>query len=955
MKFVKNYSFYFLFYSSVIFAQFNIVGIPEIKNYKRADYKAETQNWGIDQDVNGNIYFANNDGLLQYDGATWHKYTTPNPTSIRSIKIDNSGKIFVGGYNEFGYFKSNSKGRLVYFSISKLVNRNTIKNFDFIWKVHILGDEVLFQSFSGIFVYKNNSIKFIKAPNRFQFSFKVKNKIFFQDISNGILELKNGKFIQLKGTTVLNNIEVWGMIPMPDNNILLTTLDKGIYLYDGEKVVSWDSAANVFIKKNSSLGGVLIENKFILINSVLDGIIICDFNGKILQHINQKGGLQNNTILSSFIDNGNNIWLGLDNGIAFVNRNSPFTYIGLSSNLATVYASAIYKGTLYVATNQGLFYQNWNDIIQGNAFTLVKGTTGQTWNIQEFNNILLCSHNNGAFAISEGKVINVLDNKGYYGFKKIPNHPNQLLGYTYSGFTIYEKVKNGWDFKNSIKGFNSSVISFEIDEKNIWLKENNSIFRMRLDNELKKVSSIKKYNNLSSSITGIGSIQKIQNNIYFQTNNRFFTFSPEQDLFFEDKKMSLIFKKLPKISYSQEDNFGNIWYLYNKSLGVLMKSTNEKYKNNIYPFSILTNNLVNNFLSINTINAENILIGLKEGILHYNSKSKNALQIKPKAFIRSFSFPSDTLFFGNGQNNMKKVKLPYASNHIKFSFSSPTYDNPQDLKYSYKLEGFDERWSIWSSSTIKEYTYLREGDYTMKLKALNNNGIQSNETILNFSISPPWYRHFLAYIVYIIIITIAIVVIKRRIDAKIRKDRYNQTVEQRRVYLEKESKIRQEQYDLEKEIERLKREKLKIALLAKDKELVNNTIQVAKNNKMLSTIIHKLNDFNIESLDESTKRQYTKLQKSIAKELETDNNWKELEKHIKNVHFDFLKRLKEKYPTITPREMDLATFLLMNMSTKEISEIMNISLGGVDLARYRLRRRLKLDNKENLTGFLMSI
>ena len=954
MIFSKNYLFYYLFYSSVIFAQVNIIGTPEIKNYNRADYNAETQNWGIDQDLNGNIYFANNDGLLQYDGTSWNKYTTPNPTSIRSIKIDNSGKIFVGGYNEFGYFKSNSKGRLIYFSISKLLDRNTFKNFDFIWKVHIIGDEVIFQSFSGAFLYKNNAIKFIKAPDRFQFSYEVSNKFFFQDISNGILELKNGKFIPLKGTSVLNNIEVWSMIPMPDNKILLTTLDKGIFLYDGEKVVSWDTAANVFIKKNSSLGGVLMENNLIVINSVLDGIIICDFNGKILQHINQKKGLQNNTVLTSFIDNSNNIWLGLDNGIAFVNRNSPFTHIGYN-NLPTVYATHIHEGFFYVATNQGLFYQTWNGTNQDNAFTLVKGTTGQTWNIQEFNSMLLCSHNNGAFLISEGEVVRVLDNKGYYGFKEIPNHPDQLLGSTYSGFTIFEKAKNAWNFKNVIKGFYSSVISFEIDEKNIWLKENNSIIRMRLDMDLKKVSSIKKYNNLSNSINGIGSIQKIQNNIYFQTNNKFFTFSPEQDLFFEDKKMSLLFKDLPKISYSQEDDFGNIWYLYNKSLGVLMKSTNGKYKNTIYPFSILTNNLVNNFLSINTINAENILIGLKEGILHYNSKSKYALQIKPKAFIRSFSFPGDTLFFGNGQNNMKKVKLLYTSNHIKFSFSSPTYDNPQDLKYSYKLEGFDERWSTWSSSTIKEYTYLKEGDYTMKLKALSNNGIQSNETILNFSISPPWYRHFLAYSVYLIIIIIAIVLTKRRIDAKIRKDRYIQTVEQRRVYLEKESKIRQEQYDLEKEIERLKREKLKIALLAKDKELVNNTIQVAKNNKTLSTIIHKLNDFNIESLDESTKRQFTKLQKNIAKELETGNNWKELEKHIKNVHFDFLKRLKEKFPTITPREMDLATFLLMNMSTKEISGIMNISLGGVDLARYRLRRRLKLDNKENLTGFLISI
>ena len=955
MRFTTKYLFYFLFYSSVFFAQDNSIGIPEIKNYKSFDYKGAAQNWGVDQDVNGNIYFANNDGLIQYDGASWHKYTTPNPTPIRSIKIDDSGKIFVGGYNEFGYFKSNSKGRLEYFSISKLVNRHTIKNFDFIWKVHILGDEVIFQSFTGAFVYKNKALKFIKAPDRFQFSFKVKNQIYFQDVSNGILEYKNGKFFQLKGTAVLNKIEVWSMIPMPDNKILITTLDKGIYLYDGKKMVPWDTAANIFIKKNSSLGGVMLDNKNIVFNSVLDGIIICDFNGKILQHINQKGGLQNNTVLSSFVDNGNNLWLGLDNGIAYVNRNSPFTYIGYSSNLGTVYATHFYKGILYVATNQGLFYQTWNDIILGKTFTLIKGTTGQTWNIQEFNNTLICSHNNGAFVISEGKVIKSLDSRGYYGFKKIPNHPNQLLGYTYTGFTIFEKAENGWNFKNTLKGFNSSVISFEIDEKNIWLKEDNSILRLRLDKELKKISSIRKYNSLSSSIKGIGSIQKIQNNIYFQTNNHFFTFSPEQDLFFEDKKMSLIFKNVPKINYSQEDNLGNIWYLYNKSLGVLIKDANGKYKNSTYPFSTLTSNLVNNFVSINTINPENVLIGLKEGLVHYNSKYKNALQKKPKAFIRSFSFPGDTLFFGNGQDKIKKVTIPYASNQVKFSFSSPTYDKLQDLKYSYKLEGFDEQWSNWSISTIKEYTYLKEGNYTMKLKALNNSGIQSNEILLDFAVSPPWYRHLFAYFVYIILIIMALFLVKRLIDAKIKKDGYDQKMKERSIYLEKESKIRLEQYDLEKEIERLKREKLKTALLAKDKELVNNTMQVAKNNKTLSTIIHKLNDFNVEALDEATKRQYNKLQKSISKELQTDNSWEELEKHIKNVHFDFLKRLKEKYPTITPREMDLATFLLMNMSTKEISGIMNISQGGVDLARYRLRRRLKLDNKEHLTGFLMSI
>ena len=205
------------------------------------------------------------------------------------------------------------------------------------------------------------------------------------------------------------------------------------------------------------------------------------------------------------------------------------------------------------------------------------------------------------------------------------------------------------------------------------------------------------------------------------------------------------------------------------------------------------------------------------------------------------------------------------------------------------------------------------------------------------------------------LIFISIKIVRQRISLKIRKNKYFETVEQRRLYLEKESKIKQEQFELEKEIERLKNDKLQIKILLKDKELVNNTLQVVKKNKILNGIIHKLKDINVESFDESTKFQFNRLNKSIIKEVNTDKSWKDLEKHIKNVHFDFLKRLKDKFPTISPRELDLSTYLLMNMSTKEIAEIMNISNGGVELARYRLRKKLDLNKKENLIGFLMGI
>ncbi len=956
MNQIKLNTLFFLLFVIPLFGQIKNIGVPDIRNYKRTDYKGGPQNWNIDQDKNGNIYFANNNGLFQFDGVSWRKYILPNSTLIRSVKIDDSGKIFVGGSDEFGYFKPNSNGKLDYFSLSKMVNTTKVKLAGFIWKIHIHKGEVIFQSFERAYIYKNNKIRLLEAPTKFQFSFQVNNLLYFQDKTAGILEYKNGKLFQLKNTTVLNNTEIWGIFPMPDNKLLVATLNKGLFVYNNDKMIPWDTEANAFIKKNGSLGGVTIKDKFIVINSVLDGIIICDMYGKIIQHIDRTKGLQNNTVLTSFVDNKNNLWLGLDSGIAFINENSPFSYFGFSYNLGTVYASVVYKENLYVATNQGVFYHPWNKNFKEGSFTLVTGTTGQAWGIQIIENQLLCAHNNGALVIEGGKVTKILDKNGYFEFRTIPGQPKFVIGSNNSnGFAIFEKTANGLEFRNQIGGIYKSSISFELDNDYLWLKNDGLLYQMALSSDLKKFKLIKTIPNLSANDKGFGSIQKINNSIYFQTNNHFYKYSKEQDLFYKDKKMSLIFKDIPKIKALTEDSNGNLWYAFNESLGELLKNSNGSYTNMVTPFSSLTGNLVNNYLSVNTINPQNIFIGLIDGLAHYDSQLLSNTVTKPTVFIRSFSFPGDTIIFGNEKKISEKYLIPYAANHVKFTFSSPTYENLENLEFSYQLEGFDEKWSNWSTISFKEYTYLREGNYKMKLKVRNSYGIQSEESFIVFTVSPPWYRHFLAYLIYILLGVASIYYMRQRTKMKIRKNKYYETIEQRRLYLEKESKIRQEQYELEKEIEKLKKDKLKTKILAKDKELVNNSLQAVKKNKILNGIIYKLKDINTESFDESTKSQFTKLNRSIVKEVNADKSWNDLEKHIKNVHFDFLKRLKEKHPTISPRELDLATYLLMNMSTKEIIEIMNISSGGVEVARHRLRKKMGLDTKENLVSYLMSI
>ncbi|MFH7012160.1 triple tyrosine motif-containing protein [Flavobacterium sp. FlaQc-52] len=959
MKFINHYISIFILFilPFALFSQVKNIGLPAIKNYKRSEYKGGTQNWNIDQDKNGNIYFANNSGLIQFDGSIWNKYALPNNTAIRSLKIDPSGKIYVGGNNEFGFFKSDQKGKLKYYSLTHLISKNDSKNINLIWRIHLYKDEVVFQSFTKVFFYKNNKLKVINAPKKFQFSFLINNHLYFQDKELGILEYRNHKLIALKGTTDLNDKEIWAMFPLPNNKILLATLEKGLFVYDYNSVKSWETEANAFIKKNTSLGGSIIKNKFIVLNSVLSGVIICDLNGKIIQHLNRQKGLQNNTVLTSYVDNKNNLWLGLDNGITFVNQNSPFTFFDYSYNIGTVYASVIFNKNLYVATNQGLFYHSWSAPFKDEPFNRVEGTIAQAWNIQVINNILLCASNSGALVIDQNRVSKTLDKRGYFGFKTIPSHPGYIIGESYDGFSIFKNTNNEIHYVNQIGGFYETTNTFEMELDNnfLWLKKDPYLYQMKLSEDLKKFDYIKKHANVSNSNKGIGSLQSIHNKVYFQSKNHFYRYSNEQEGFFEDKKITALFHGIPTINTLIEDRDHNLWYSYKESLGVLVKTANGKYQRKEALFSNLTGNLVNNYLSINTIDPGNIFIGLTDGLAHYDSKISNKFITKPKVFFESFSSSTDTIITGNLEKPITELRIPYNSNHVKFTFSSPTYENQENITYSYKLEPFEDNWRSWSTVSVKEYTNLREGNYKMQIKAKNSYGIESDVSQIDFRIAPPWYRHFLAYLTYFFLILAAVYIISNRIKLKIRRNKYYETIEQRRLYLEKESKIRHDQHELEKEIERLKSDKLQIKILAKDKELVSNSLQVVKKNKVLNGIIQKIKDIDTNTLDDSTKFEFNKLHKSIVKEVNTDKSWKDLEKHIKNVHFEFLKRLKEKYPTISPRELDLSTYLLMNMSTKEIAEIMNISTGGVELARYRLRKKLELNKKENLIGFLMSV
>ena len=929
------------------------IEIPEIQNFRKADYNGSPQNWDIVQNSIGYLYFANNNGLLEFDGTSWTILTIPNSKAIRSLAIDKNDTIYVGGFQEFGFFDKDKFGQYQYHSISQMVHSSQ-KEKDFIWKIGIVNGTVIFQSFDKLYLLKDKKIKIIKAPSKFQFSFVVNNIFYVQDTRLGILQLDHILLKKLPASEIFNNTEVWGIAAVDKTHFLFATLDKGLWIFDGNSFKVWQTEANDIVRRSSCLGLSVIAGEKFAFNTVLSGLVISDFKGKIIQKINRSNGLQNNTVLHSFVDNKSNLWLGLDNGISFINKQSAFSFFGIDYNLSTVYASQVHQGIMYVATNQGLYYKPIKNLSDNSQFQLVSGTTGQVWAVKSINEILFCGHNRGTMIIKNLKVHSILDSTGTWDFKTEVSNPNLIISSNYAGFSAFSTSAGNCKFLGKITGFSGSVNNFEFKNNAIWFLKNNVAHRLHLNKMYSSITKKELYQISKIKSDIFTNIFLFDGNLFTVSKNKFYEFISKQNSFVNSKKYSNIFAKVPDVNKCQQDVMGNLWYVANGSIGVMKKSSDSQYVNVYKQFNPLKDNFVANYEKVTSVDQNHFFVGINDGLVHFNLSSISKRNIKCNVFIKNVTFGNHAVINDKTDFIISKP-LAYAENIIKFTFSAPNFASMSTTKFSYKLEGFDKKWSDWRKTAFKEYTNLREGNYKMMVRADNGYSTAFASSSCTFKILAPWYRSITAFLVYILLMGMGAYFLRILIKNKIRKNKYFETIEQRRLYSEKEFAIRQEQLELEKEIERLKNDKLQSELLIKNKELVNNSLQSVKKNKILNGILDGLKEIDISKLDDSVKIKFNKLNKNISKEVAADKSWKNLEHHIKNVHHDFLKRLKHNYPQISPREMDLATYLMLNMSTKEIAEALNISSAGVELARYRLRKKLNLVNKENLTGFLMSI
>lgn len=937
----------------------NTIGLPRISNYNKVDYHGGTQTWDIDQDREGRLFFANNEGLISYDGTFWETHPLPNKTVVRSLLVDSTGRIYVGGQGEIGYFEPDDKGFLVFHSILNLIPANRAKFAD-IWDITLFRGSVFFRASDRIFEFSNNSVRVYMPQTEWVFMEKNATGLYAQDRDHGFLYFNEKGWHPVKGSLPYNKETFSGMIPAGKDSTLVVTIKKKFFLLHRDSLQLLPG----FLKtplQSDIFKTIRVNDREFALGTTSDGCLVINLKGELIQRITRSEGLQNNAILSLFLDHHNNIWTGLNNGISLIAYNTAIKYINPNEeNELSGYSARIFGNSLYIGTSDGAYKA---DLIEKNndlsfvktRFTPIQNSRGQVWRLNEVNGQLLMSHTSGSFLLEGENAVSISDRPTWLFVPTASVYPaNEIIAGTYTGLQHFSFEKNRFVDRGAMEGTYESFRFLAVDnEGTVWASHPyRGIYRLQLSDDLKTYSSL-----LLTEAKGLPSsldnhVFYVKNRVVFATSKGVYEFDKKKDRFVRSAFLDPILKETP-VRYLQEDNDGNIWFCSGKQMGLIQWSDKKEVKPQITYFPEITGQILSGFENVYPFNRENIFIASEKGIIHINLE-KYRTNKAPRTVILGVvkgGGVQDSTYFGGyfkpGEEN-KSPDVPSSTRSFHFEFSCPAFAIQNTIEYSYYLEGFDEDWSQWTTRTEKDYTNLSNGNYTFKVKARDNLGNESEVRSYSFYIEAPWYKSWWAYIIYTLLAAGGIYWLNYYQRQKLKLQELKFEREQQQLQLLHQLELEKS----EKEIIQLQNEKLVNEVMFKNRELADTNLHLVERSEALHKVQIELQKLYKKSGENHDIKKTLQLLHEIEK---NNSNWENFATHFDEVNNNFLNKLKSKYPKLTNNDLKVCAYLQLNLSSKEIAQMMNISVRGVEISRYRLRKKLELPSEKSLIDFLNGV
>lgn len=926
------------------------VGSPSVQQFKKTDYKAGNQNWSTSVGADGIIYFGNTDGLLTYDGHYWNLYPMKNKSTVRSVKADKDGKIYVGGHAEFGYWQRKPYGRMTYTNISNLLKDKSVLTNDEIWKIIIQNDIVYFHSFSKTYVYKNNEITLITAQGEpFLFPHQIEDRIYFEQIPSGLHLLNDKKLIAVKDKDFLKNKNILSILPYDKDTYLLGTAHHGLYFLDKNgNIKTWNIEASGLLAKAQINNGIHLNQDQYAFGTIKNGVYILNKSGDIIQHINKNNGLQNNTVLSIAKDKQQNLWVGLDNGIDRIEINSPlYFYTDFSGEIGTVYATAIHKGNIYLGTNQGLFVSPWKGVntYQSLTFKQVPWSSGQVWSLTVVGDKLLCGHNDGTFEVDQMQFRKISDVTGGWFFAPIPNSPYILQG-NYTGVSLFANA-SPTSFVQQYPNLKEPTRYFATkDQHHYWLGNRNNISLVEASSDFKTFKTLVSTKDDSTvNKTEFTGVFNLENNIVFTSDSGLHTYD---DIVKKFKLHAELNKQLGSFQYANKIiliHKNQYWFIHRSHIARVTFKQDGLLAIDSTSLNGLQNRSMNYYESVYPVDKPYFIIGLDNGFAIYRDQPQQEKTTLPAPIISGvWNISKEPAAIDND-----KIVLHADESNIRIAFSTAFYSTTP-LLYQYNLDGYSENWSNWDHTAYKDFTNLSPGKYTFQIRAKAADGTISAITTLTFKVNNPWYLRWYAMLFYALLLVLLFFVVQSQQRKKQQKRQFQL---QRRLLEQQKAAIAREAEVSEQKLIKLKNQQLEKELTTKNRELANAATNIVYKNEMLNNLHEQLKELKNAEGNQLGEEELRKISKLIDDAHNDDRDWDVFEKSFNESHGNFFKKLKADYPTLVPNDLKLCAYLRLNMSSKEIASLLNITTRGVEIRRYRLRKKLNLPTDKNLSEFLL--
>ena len=792
------------------------------------------------QDKAGNLWFGTSGGgVCRYDGKFFTSFTEKQGLCnnfVFSIVEDKKGNLWFGTDGGISCYDGRS---FTNFTEKEGLCSNTV------WKIFedTQGNIWVATQDGGVSRYDgacftNLTKKQGLTCNGVVEIFEDKNGDIWFGTDEGACRYDGRSFADFKWKEGLSDNVVWSIVEDKKGDLWFATNGDGVFCYNGKTFANLDEEQGLPYR---GVVGILADQRGELwFNTYNRGV--CLYDGTYLTHFTEKEGLSNDNVSSMFEDKSGTIWFGTDNGVCFHNGNAFTNFTrtqGLSSNVVTSILENR-DGILWFTTeHEGVCRYDGASFTN---FTSKEGLGGDLINAS-----LEDRHGNIWFALFLDGV-SVYNGTSFTGFGEkdgLYNYVNSILEDkkgniwfgTYGG-GVYKY--DGTSFTNfaQVGGLSKYVISSILEDKqgNIWFaSEGAGLFRY----DGGSFSNFTVKEGLCSNVIYAILADKNQR-IWVGTHNGLGYYDGKALVNFTEKE-GLLNNTVKSILQDRE---GNLWFGTSRGLSKITSAKleslakndisnlsaketffyNINYNDGFSGFSCKQNSVLQdskgriwwgantlacydpkkadktdtsaptvNITSIKLFGEEIYWPGLKS--VSTNKDKANDTVLANGISLKDMRFEGITKWY----NLPEQLSLPYNNNNLTFNFIGVHIQGRSHIKYQYMLKGMDPDWSSVTDRTEAPYGNLPNGDYTFKVKAMNQSGVWSKEVEYKFTVRPPWWQTWwFRSLVALVIIGSAYAFYRWRTASLIRdkkllektvQERTAEVVEQKQVIEEKHKEI----------------------------------------------------------------------------------------------------------------------------------------------------------------------